>query len=230
MDFEVYCDESHQDLMAQKKTNQYIMIGSLWLDASIRNSIKCKIVELRKKYNVWGEIKWSKISPSKKDFYLELIGLFISYNEKLRFRCIAIESSKVNLGWHNHDKELGFYKFYYQLLHHWIKDLNTYTIFCDAKTNREPTRLKVLSECISASNLTAKIKFVQALPSHEVVLLQLTDLLLGAASARLNCSTKSTAKLEVIASLEHGLGHQLASTFLSEDKFNIFKIQLEGGW
>ncbi len=133
MDFEVYCDESRQDLIAKKQTGQFFMIGSLWLPAEIREDVKVGIAQLREKYSVRGEIKWSKISPSKKDFYIALIDLFISFQEKLRFRCIAIESSMVDLGWHNHDKELGFYKFYYQLLHHWILDLNAYTIFCDTK-------------------------------------------------------------------------------------------------
>lgn len=229
MDFEVYCDESRQDLIAKKHSGQYFMIGSLWLPAEIREDVKAGITQLRQKHKVWGEIKWSKISPSKKDFYLALIDLFISYKEKLRFRCIAIESSKVDLGWHNHDKELGFYKFYYQLLHHWILDLNTYTIFCDTKTNRDPTRLKVLSGCLSTANLTAKINFIQALPSHEVVLIQFTDFLLGAVSAKMNDGTKSQAKLEVITYLEQELHHKLRPTVQREEKFNIFRIRLEGG-
>lgn len=230
MNFEVYCDESRQDLIAQKKAGKYFVIGSLWLQADIRDKIKTNIEQLRQKHSAWGEIKWGKISPSKKEFYLELIDLFISYQNKLRFRCIVIESSKVDLGWHNHDKELGFYKFYYQLLHHWILDLNTYAIFCDTKTNRDPSRLKVLSECLSSANLTSKISFIQALPSHQVTLIQFTDFLLGVISAKMNNDTKSQAKLDIIAHLENALKQPLKSTFPSEEKFNIFKIKLEGGW
>lgn len=230
MDFEVYCDESRQDLISKKQVEQYLMIGSLWLPADVRKNVKLDIAQLREKHSVRGEIKWSKISSSKKDFYLGLVDLFISYQDKLRFRCIAIESSKVDLGWHNHDKELGFYKFYYQLLHHWILDLNSYTIFCDTKTNRDPSRLKVLLECLSSANLTAKINFIQALPSHEVVLIQLTDFLLGIVSAKMNNATQSKAKLEVIAHLEQELHHKLVPTLQREEKFNIFEIRLEGGW
>jgi len=230
MEFEVYCDESRQDLIAQKKIGQYFLIGSLWLPASIREDIKAEISQLRQKHLAWGEIKWSKISPSKKEFYIDLVNLFITYQDKLRFRCIVVESSKVDLGWHNQDKELGFYKFYYQLLHHWILDLNSYSIFCDTKTNRDPSRLKVLSECLSNSNLTAKINFIQALPSHQVVLIQLTDFLLGAVSAKINDDTKSKTKLEIINHLENELNHKLNPTFQREEKFNIFKIRLEGGW
>ncbi len=84
MDFEVYCDESRQDLIAKKQSGQYFMIGSLWLPADIREDVKVGITQLRQKYSAWGEIKWSKISSSKKDFYLGLIDLFISYQDKLR--------------------------------------------------------------------------------------------------------------------------------------------------
>src|ERR1700688_3493982 len=104
MDFEIYCDESRQDLIEKKLSNQYLMIGSLWLPIDIRKEIKKRITELRAHYLVWSEIKWVKVSPSKKDFYLELIDSFISYKERLRFRCIAVESCKVDLGWHNNDK------------------------------------------------------------------------------------------------------------------------------
>lgn len=230
MDFEVYCDESRQDLIAKKQSGQYLMIGSLWLPANLRKNIKLDINKLREKHSTWGEIKWKKVSPAKKEFYLALLDLFMSYQGKLRFRCIAIESSQVDLGWHNHDKELGFYKFYYQLLHHWILDLNSYTIFCDAKTSRDPLRLKVLSDCLNSANLTSKVSFVQALPSHQVVLIQLADFLLGAVSAKMNNNTRSITKLEVIQYLEQKLGRSLEPTLLNEEKFNVFKIKLEGGW
>ncbi|HVE43794.1 MAG TPA: DUF3800 domain-containing protein [Gammaproteobacteria bacterium] len=124
MDFEVYCDESRQDLIAKKKSGQYLMIGSLY----------------------------------------------------------------------------------------WIFDLNTYAIFCDTKTNRDPLRLKTLSECLSNANLTAKINFIQALPSHQVVLIQLTDFLLGIVSAKMNDDTKSNAKLEVVEYLEKKLDCKLKPT------------------
>ncbi len=230
MDFEVYCDESRQDLISKKTKDNYFLIGSLWLGIDLRDKIKLEIKRLRNAHSVWGEIKWNKVSASKKQFYFDLIDLFISYNDKLRFRCIAIESSKVELGWHNHDKELGFYKFYYQLLHHWISDLNSYSIFCDTKTNRDLSRLRVLAECLTATNLTSTIKSIQALPSHEVVLIQLTDFLLGAVSAKMNNATQSKAKQEIIAFLEEKLGHALIASDACEKKFNIFKINLDGGW
>ena len=93
------------------------------------------------------------------------------------------------------------------------------------------TRLKVLKECLSNANMTSCIKDIQALPSREVVLIQLSDLLLGMASARLNNTLEQgSAKEALVQHLELKLNHPLGPTHRSEHKFNIFRICLSGGW
>jgi hypothetical protein len=233
MKFEVYCDESRPDLFTSQKRNaRYLMIGSLWLPAGLRNEVKDKIKGLRQRHNTWGEIKWTKVSPSRLPFYLDLIDLFEAYGMDMRFRCIAVDSNQVDMNWHENDSELGFYKFYYQLLHHWILDFNEYRIFCDTKTNRDLTRLKVLHRCLNRANLSSRVSSIQALPSRQVVLIQLSDLLLGAASSRLNQTLQSGSPKEaVVQRLESHLGvTQLHATHRDEEKFNIFQIRLQGGW
>lgn len=232
MDFEVYCDENHPELFSSVKPRaRYLMIGSLWLPASLRNEIKNKIWELRKTHNAWGEIKWRKVSRSKLSFYEELIDLFHDYGSELRFRCIAIDHNDFDQSWHNNDHELGFYKFYYQLLHQWILDFNQYQIFCDLKTNRDLTRLGVLKDCLKNSNLSADIKQIQGLPSRNMVLIQLADLFLGIASAKMNNTlTPGGAKEKLVQKMESSLGKLIVPTYRIENKFNIFKINLRGGW
>lgn len=232
MKFEVYCDEANPDILTSASPRvQYLLIGSLWLPADLREEIKAQITTLRSRYNVWGEIKWSKVSPNRHVFYTELIDLFINYGEKLRFRCIAVDRNEVDLKLHDNDGELGFYKFYYQLLHHWILDFNQYRIFCDTKSNRDPKRLPVLARCLSLSNLSSQIESIQSLPSRELVLIQLCDLLLGAASSRMNNTLQEgTAKAKIVHRLEEFLDCRLTPTSKSEEKFNIFRIRLQGGW
>jgi hypothetical protein len=243
MEFEVYCDESRPELFTSQAVdkNQFLMIGSLWLPQELRRDIKTRIKMLREKHHAWGKIKWRKISPSKQDFYVDLVDLFMNYGLDLRFRCSAIAADKVHRHWHNGDNGLGFYKFYYQMLHHWILDFNQYAIFCDTQTHRKLKHLAGLHQCLSQANLKhlaglhqcltqanliSNIKQVQALPSREMVLIQLTDFLLGMAGARLNNSIqKGGAKDNIIQRLE---GHlhiaQLKPTGLSEKKFNIFQV------
>jgi hypothetical protein len=233
MDLEVYCDESHPDLLSSKKPPaKYVVIGSLWLETRQRNIFKRDIHNLRNKHSVGGAFKWQKVSPSRIGFYKELIDWFWQQGNILRFRCIAVDREKVNLiHYHENDQELGFYKFYYQSLHHWITDFNNYTIFCDFKTNRYRSRLQVLQRCLSRSNLAAVIKNVQAVRSCESVLIQLTDLLTGIASASLNHSVRQdSAKFKVLGHLEKKLGHVIQPTVKTEQKFNVFLIDLKGGW
>jgi hypothetical protein len=232
MDFEVYCDENHPELFASDKPSaNYLMIGSLWLPVELRKEIKQKIWSLREHHSIWGEIKWSKVSNSALPFYKSLIDLFESYGNQLRFRCIAINHQEFDQNWHQNDNELGFYKFYYQVLHHWIYDYNKYTIFCDLKVNRDLTRLNSLKRCLEHANINSNINNVQALPSKQVVLIQLSDLLLGIASSRLNQTLKEgSAKQALVQHLEGKFGHLIRPTFQSEQKFNVFRIQLQGGW
>ncbi len=165
MKFEVYCDEANPDVLTSASPRaRHLMIGSLWLPENLRNEVKARVTALRKRHQTWGEIKWSKASPNRRDFYVELVDLFFAYGDNLRFRCIAVDRTQLNLALHDNDGELGFYKFYYQLLHHWILDFNIYRIFCDVKSNRDPKRLPVLARCLSRANLTSSVEYIQALP------------------------------------------------------------------
>lgn len=220
MEFEIYCDES----LASQSANRhpFLMIGSLWLLKQLRPEIKTRIKALREKHRVWGEIKWGKVSPAKQDFYFDLVDLFLSYGLELRFRCLAVGADQVDMSWHDGDKGLGFYKLYYQMLHHWILDFNEYAVFCDLKTHRKWKRLAVLHDCLAKANLTSKIKQIQALPSKELVLIQLTDFLLGMAGARVNDSIKKGCTKDKVAQRLESRLDVKQLTLCRSKKFNIF--------
>ena len=233
MDFDVYCDESHPDLLISQKSNaRFIVIGSLWLKQETRKTFKKEINEFKKQYFVGGEIKWGKVSPSRFEFYKQLISWFFDKGHNLRFRAIVIDREKVNLlTYHDNDQELGFYKFYYQLLHHWITDFNCYHIFCDFKVNRKKDRLHTLKQCLGNSNLSSTVPFVQAVRASESVLIQMADLLTGLVSAKYNhsCLSQSPKGL-LIQKCEDYLKKPISATGAQENKFNVFEINLKGGW
>lgn len=233
MQFDVYCDESRPDLLSSKNPQaRYMLIGSLWLPTDFRVQFKDEIHGLRNKYRIGAEFKWQKVSPSKIAFYKEVIRWFVDKGDQIRFRCIAVEHEQVNLGlYHNNDQELGFYKFYYQLLHHWINDFNDYHIFVDFKANRNRNALPDLRKCLSCANLSSHVERVQAIQSKDSVLIQLTDVLTGIAASRLNDHVKTHgAKYELIYEIERLLQHQIQPTHKNEQKFNVFRINLRGGW
>jgi len=233
MKFDVYCDESSPEAIASENSdNKFLMIGSLWLPRDKRTQFKDAIHELRNKHKVGGEFKWNRISPSRVNFYCELIEMFFAEKDNLRFRCIAVDCDKVDLTkFHANDQELGFYKFYYQLLHHWVLDFNEYAFYLDYKKNRKRDRLHVLRDCLDDSNLSSLVTTVQATESSQSVLIQLADVLTGCASRKLNnTSSVSTAKNRVLEVVERRLGRPIAPTTRHEKKFNVFRINLSGGW
>jgi hypothetical protein len=233
MDFDVYCDESRPDLFCSKNPDaKFLVIGSLWIPTELRGEFKAAIHLLRKEFGIRGEAKWTKVSPMTEEFYLALVQWFLDQGPQIRFRCIAVDHTQANLlKYHDKDQELAFYKFYYQLLHHWILDFNSYSIFCDLKANRRPDRLSVLRRCLDNSNLSSMVPNVQATRSRESVLLQLVDVLTGAASGKLNGMIRENgSKSRIVSLIETRLGHPIRHTPPFEQKFNVFVVNLKGGW
>jgi hypothetical protein len=233
MDFDVYCDESRPDLFASRRDTigRYMLIGSVWLPTINADAFKEEIKQIRQRHSVFGEVKWRNVAPSKLGFYLELADWFFAKGEACRFRTIVVEASEVDLTrFHESDQELGFYKFYYQLLHHWILDFNRYRIYVDHKPNRDRRRLPVLRRCLAYTNLTSAIERVQALDSTDSQFIQLADLLTGASAARLHNLAKSPARSQLVERIERHLKRHIGPTARAENKFNVFKIGLGGGW
>ncbi|HPI42789.1 MAG TPA: DUF3800 domain-containing protein [Candidatus Cloacimonas acidaminovorans] len=233
MDYDVYCDESYPDLFSSKKPKaKYLVIGSLWLCKQNRNVFKKEIHSLRDKHKMGrGEFKWKKVSKSRLAFYEELLDWFIAKGDELSFRCIIVDNAKINLvEFHKDDQELGFYKFYYQMLHHWLEDNNSYNIFCDNKTISTKSRLITLRECLRNANKSSWVTDIQAVTSKESVLLQLSDVLVGLASSKFNNNLKQgSLKSELISYFEQTMGREIMPTSKDEKKFNVFKIKLRDG-
>lgn len=230
MNFEIYCDESGLEALSDKEAHLYSGIGGIWFPANYRDAFKQEMNTIKMKYGIKGELKWQKLSPSYYKLYKDVIDYFFRSN--IRFRVIIIESDKVNhIQFNNNDAELGFYKFYYQLLHHWIFDFNEYDVFLDLKTNRIKGRLNELKTVLEKSNLSSKINQVQGLPSDESLGIQLADFLTGLCVSKFNKEITSKAKLSIIDYIEETyIGNSIKPTPKWEEKFNVFKIDLKGGW
>ncbi len=231
MRFEIYCDESGAEALFDPQAHDYASIGGIWMPSDFRNTFKESIHEIKASHGINGEFKWNKVSPNRIRFYNELVDYFFS-TESLRFRIIVLDTSKINnYKFHLGDSELGFYKFYYQLLHHWILDFNQYDIFLDHKVNRDRNRLNELNRVLNNANLTSMISRVQGLPSEQSLGIQLADLLTGLVSAKYNRKTTSAAKRTLIERIEQvHLNRTVGPTPRSENKFNVFEIDLRGGW
>lgn len=227
----MYCDESGIEALSNKDAHKFMAIGGVWMPTDYRVTFKEKLNAIKVKHSIGGEFKWQKLSPAYLSFYKDLVDYFFNTSQ-LRFRAVAVEASKVDhIKFNNADAELGFYKFYYQLLHHWIYDFNTYDIFVDLKVNRDVGRLKKLKEVLGNANLTSSILQTQGLPSEQSLGIQLADVLTGLVSSKLNGEATGTAKISLIKHIESAyIKKAIAPTPKWEEKFNVFKINLKGGW
>ena len=99
-------------------------------------------------------------------------------------------------------------------------------IFMDIKDTRSADKMKKLHDVLCTNQYDFDkeiIEIVQTVRSHEVELLQLTDLLIGALSYINRGLKENEGKLSVIERIKKRSGYSLTlTTYLKENKFNIF--------
>ncbi len=220
----IYCDEScHLPHDKQKA----MVLGALWCFRSKAKDHNLAIAHLKKQYHLspFFEIKWTKISPGKLDFYLELIEYFFS-NKNLGFRAWVIPDKSILM--HdvcNQSHEDWYYKMYFYLLRNMISTDNHYNIFLDIKDTRSRRKLQKLWEVLCNANYDFSrdiINRVQHVHSHDIGLMQLGDILIGAMSYYTRGLSTSSAKNEIIQLIKRRTGLSLSrNTLPSEKKFNL---------
>ena len=180
------------------------------------------IQELKKKHHFYAEIKWTSVSKSKLRFYEELIDYFFSTD--LQFRAIGVEKSRINNGAFNQCYDDFYYKMYYYLLNHNLNSLYNYNVYLDIKDTLSAFKVKKLKEILNTK--FGVFRNVQNIRSHESLLLQLADLIMGAISYYHNDIDKANpAKVKLIEKIKQHSGTELDRTNYS-DKLNLFFIEL----
>jgi hypothetical protein len=222
----VYCDESCYDLAAY---SIFMAIGGLFVPQEQKLNLSREFRRLLRSAKLNAEVKWSKASLKRFEDYKKIIDFFFEHPE-LRFRSIVVDQTKVDLNMHAKDRELAFYKFYYELLEKWLEVGCEYLILLDYKNNRGSDRYTTLRTYLER-HLKGKawIHDLTIINSKETPLAQLCDVLTGAVAAAYNGSRAGSAKEQLANYIASKLGWSTlkASTSLSENKFNIFRIQLE---
>jgi hypothetical protein len=223
----VYCDESCHDASGR---HPFMAIGSLWVDRDARDQISHAFRRLAVEQGLRGELKWRKVSRSRLDAYARLADFFFDQPE-LRFRTIVVEQSLVKMELHGRDRELAFYKFYYEMLEKWLLAGNDYVILIDRKTNRGADRHTTLKTYLERHlRGRAWITDLTIIDSGETPLAQLCDVLTGAVAATFNGAARPGSAKERLTqrvAARAGLASLGVRTPPSEDKFNIFRINLD---
>ncbi len=223
----IYADESSID----NENAPNMIIGAVFIQREKAPKIKEEINKLRDKFFIRGELKWTKTSKKTLEFYEALFKYLFSLNgDDFNFKCIVVKKDNIDYKtYHEEDKELAFYKFYYQLLKNRIEKEKEYYIFLDFKPSKSKDRVRRIGEFLELVNPEAKIKHIQAYSSKDNIFIQIADVLSGAVGYEKNYKKKSSDKnalMNVIAKNINKENLNFCSSFSGDKKFNIFCIKL----
>jgi hypothetical protein len=224
--FNIYCDESRH---LPNDHQQIMVLGAIWCPLEKTRAIAIRIREIKRRYGLAPsfEIKWSKVSPAKQQFYLDLVDYFFDEDD-LHFRALIVsDKSKLRHLDFEQDHDTWYYKMYFDMLKVLLTPRAEYRIYLDIKDTRSAAKTADLHEvlCNNMYDFERRIiKRIQTTRSHEVEQLQLVDLLIGIVGyANQNLNT-SQAKLALVERMRHRSQYSLTkTTLLREDKVNLFR-------
>lgn len=223
--YNIYCDETcHLEFDHQPN----MVLGAISAPKPLARHIHGLLKDLRLSHSLPShrEMKWGKVSPGKINYYLEALNLFFQFPE-LRFRAVIAPKHNLNhvaLGKAHDD---WYYTMYYYLLDALIDNRNEFAVYLDVKDDKgQPARDKLRTYLCHRNHdfQQERLIRIQGVQSHEVDLVQLVDLMIGAiAYANRPEGGQSQAKQALISKIRE-LSHYslLRSTPRGEAKFNIF--------
>lgn len=230
MNINIYADESCH---LRNDGNDIMVLGCIQCPELEKEDIYHNIRNLKEKHNMssWNEIKWTKVSNNKLDFYIDLIDYFFD-NHNLKFRSVVAHGKKsLDIDrYFEGDYDKWYYVMYYYLIDKLIDPHDTYRIFIDIKDTLGQQKLGKLHEvlCNSQYDFSKKsIKDIHRINSKESELMQLTDILIGSISYYnrgfyygLADKSKDILVNRIINRV--GLDKFINGTRPHEEKFNIF--------
>ncbi len=226
--FNVYCDESgHLPDDAQR----VMVLGAVWCPLDKTRHVAHAMRGIKKQHGLSPlmEVKWTKVSPAKIQFYLDLVDYFFD-EDSLRFRALVIpDKSKLDHEAFHQDHETWYYKMYFSMLKVIIAPEDHFRIYVDIKDTRSADKVRKLHDvlCNAMYDFDQNIiERIQTVRSHEVEQLQLTDLLIGAVRYANSATDQQRAKDQIVRRVRQRSGYSLVrSTLLTERKLNIFRWQ-----
>lgn len=223
--YNIYCDESRVENVESNK----MTIGAFFIPRQKKKKIVRDIKAIFKDFDFAYELKWSKTGEQYFDFYKKIIDYFID-NQNMQFRVIVVDKSKVAYEkYHNNDKELAFFKFYYLMLKPRLLDNSSYYIYLDKKPTRDKNIARALHSFLDSYILLHKnncgIKHFQAYSSDKNTLIQIADFFTGLFGYACNediDNNVAKSKLIKYFMVKAKIKNLCVSTQLSESKCNIF--------
>lgn len=232
----IYCDESCH---LQYDREPIMVIGAVYCPVEKKEEIFERLFNLKLKHNLipknkkfekdnrsYYELKWNKVSISKIEYYKDVINYFFD-DDDLQFRVLVVSNKPVvDYEKFDHTHDTFYYKMYFGMLKAILNPENSHNIYIDIKDTRSKEKVHKLEQVLRNDKYDYSkeiIKKVQQVRSHEVEILQLSDLLIGATAYINRGLDSSKAKNELISLIKYRSKYSLTkSTLLKERKFNVF--------
>lgn len=222
--FSIYCDES---CYLEHDGIKQMALGALWCPTAKTKEISRRLIEIKERHGLEhkDELKWTKVSTRHFQPYLDFVDYFFD-DDDLHFRGVLIPDKTIL----DHDRfcqthDEWYYKMLFTLLCPLIDPRCHYTINLDYKDTHGGERVRKLREvlCNNYYDFDRKvIGDINLVKSHQVEILQLTDLLLGALTYNSRALAGNAGKLKMVERIKRRSGYSLSSTTLyREDKFNL---------
>lgn len=224
-EYNIYCDESCH--LPNDDSNIMVIGGVLCpKDKARQINEEIQSIKNRNKVYKYAELKWTKVSQSRLQMFKELVDLFFNYSF-LSFRgVVALNKKELDCPEYNLTYDDWYYRIYYLVLKELVNVGNIYNIFIDRKDTKGQKKVVELQKVLNRTLYDfydETVTSIQRIESHQVCLMQLSDILIGALSYKSRGKNNSKAKLELIDYIEKKINHSLSfPTNLSESKFNIF--------
>lgn len=221
----IYCDESTH---LPNDGQPFMVLGAIVCPVNRSHEINVRLREIRGKYGIHSdfELKWTKVSPSKIDFYLDVIDYFFD-DDDLNFRAVIAPKQGLDHKRFNQTHDDWYYKMMFYLIRNVLPAQDEAFIYLDKKDTNGQKKIDRLRNVIANAEYDfdrSNIRRLQIVESHHVGLLQLADLLIGAINYANRNDETSEAKLRLIARIRERSGVSLTqTTLLSETKMNIFR-------
>ena len=229
----VYCDES---CYLENDDIDIMALGGVSCKAKDVRNVNLALREIKNRHGLppHFEVKWTKVSPGKLDYFIEVVNYFLN-EHSLRFRGVVIpEKALLDHGKFGQTHDDWYYKMYFTLLKYIVHAPHQYYFYLDIKDTHGGPRTQKLHEVL-ANNFhdfnRESIKRVQQIRSDESEILQLADLLIGAVSYANRGLVSSPAKLRMIRLLQDHLGadYLLRTSPFSSVKFNLLRWDARRG-
>jgi len=195
----VYCDESDQE--GKYFSNFY---GGCLVESTHLHDVVAALEECKRVHNLLGEIKWSKVTANYLEKYKALTNLYFDLiaQNKIKVRIIFTKNTHVAKGLTVYHDEYRFFMLYYQFVKHAfglqfaneaVEPLRVRVYFDRLPDKNDKNALfKRYIHNLSNTNAFKRARVqipedqVAEIDSHEHVLLQCLDVVLGSMQFRLN--------------------------------------------